>query len=154
LANVQWHCPDCVLGVKSNQPFHSWGKPRQIAGTAMDIADALPVSAWRRLSAGAGNKGEPLRFVDGIAALAGRAKPAARAVPLGADAGPRYLADDEWIVCAHVLGEASDAKRRAQFDAILWVAETGRPWRSLPAGFCRRLIPLSQVALNVVCLSS
>ncbi len=47
-----------VLGVKSNQPFHSWGKPRQVAGTAKDIADALPASAWRRLSAGAGTKGE------------------------------------------------------------------------------------------------
>ncbi len=49
-----------VLGVKSNQPFHSWGKPRPIVGTAKDISDALPVSAWRRLSAGAGTKGERL----------------------------------------------------------------------------------------------
>ena len=49
-----------MLGVKSNQPFHSWDKPRQVAGTAKDIADALPASAWRRLSAGAGTKGERL----------------------------------------------------------------------------------------------
>ena|SRR5271165_2829436 len=49
-----------VLGVKSNQPFHSWGKAAQVAGTAKDIADALPASAWRRLSAGAGTKGERL----------------------------------------------------------------------------------------------
>jgi SRSO17 transposase len=51
-----------VLGVKSNDPFRSWGKPRQVAGTAKDISDALPASAWRRLSAGAGTKGE--RFHD------------------------------------------------------------------------------------------
>ena len=49
-----------VLGVKSNEPFHSWGKPRLIAGTAKEIADGLPASAWRRLSAGAGTKGERL----------------------------------------------------------------------------------------------
>ncbi len=49
-----------VLGVKSNQPFHSWGKPQEVAGTAKDIADAPPASAWRRLSAGAGTKGERL----------------------------------------------------------------------------------------------
>jgi len=42
-----------VLGVKSNDPFHSWGKPRQVAGPAKDIADGLPASTWRRLSAGA-----------------------------------------------------------------------------------------------------
>jgi SRSO17 transposase len=49
-----------VLGVKSNQPFHSWSKPRTVAGTAKEIADGLPASAWRRLSAGAGTKGERL----------------------------------------------------------------------------------------------
>ena len=49
-----------VLGVKSNQPFHSWGKRQPIAGTAQEIADGLPASAWRRLSAGAGTKGERL----------------------------------------------------------------------------------------------
>ena len=49
-----------VLGVKSNQPFHSWGKAPQVSGAAKDIADALPASAWRRLSAGAGTKGERL----------------------------------------------------------------------------------------------
>jgi len=49
-----------VLGVKSNQPFHSWGKPRQVAGPAKDIADGLPASTWRRLSAGAGTNAERL----------------------------------------------------------------------------------------------
>ena len=49
-----------VLGVKINQPFHSWGKTQTVAGPAKDIADALPTSAWRRLSAGAGTKGERL----------------------------------------------------------------------------------------------
>jgi SRSO17 transposase len=48
-----------VLGVKSNDPFRSWGKP-QTTGTAKEIADGLPASAWRRLSAGAGTKGERL----------------------------------------------------------------------------------------------
>lgn len=48
-----------VLGVKSsNDPFRSWGKPQ--AGPAKEIADGLPASAWRRLSAGAGTKGERL----------------------------------------------------------------------------------------------
>ena len=47
-----------VLGVKSNEPFHSWGKPKAVSGTAKEIADGLPASAWLRLSAGAGTKGE------------------------------------------------------------------------------------------------
>ncbi len=49
-----------VLGVKSNEPFHSWGKPYAISGTAKEIAGGLPACAWRRLSAGAGTKGERL----------------------------------------------------------------------------------------------
>ncbi len=49
-----------VLGVKSTQPFHSWGKAAPVAGTAKDIAEVLPASSWRRLSAGAGTKGERL----------------------------------------------------------------------------------------------
>ncbi len=49
-----------LLGVKSTQSFHSWGKPKTVAGTAKEIADGLPASAWRRLSAGAGTKGERL----------------------------------------------------------------------------------------------
>ena len=49
-----------VLGVKSNEPFHSWDKPQIIAGTAKETADRLPASAWARLSAGAGTKGERL----------------------------------------------------------------------------------------------
>ena len=54
-----------VLGVKSNDPFRSpfrsWGKRRTVAGTAKEIADGLPASTWRRLSAGAGTKGERLQ---------------------------------------------------------------------------------------------
>ena len=49
-----------VLGVKSNQPFYSWGKQQAVAGTAKDIANALPAAAWRRLSAGVGTKGDRL----------------------------------------------------------------------------------------------
>lgn len=49
-----------VLGVKSNDSFYSWGKPNAVAGTAKEIADRLPLSAWKRLSAGAGTKGERL----------------------------------------------------------------------------------------------
>jgi SRSO17 transposase len=49
-----------VLGVKSNQPFHSWGKAPQVSGMAKDIADDREASAWRRLSAGAGTRGERL----------------------------------------------------------------------------------------------
>jgi len=49
-----------VLGVKSTERFHSWGKPQLIAGTAKEIADRLPESDWKRLSAGAGTKGERL----------------------------------------------------------------------------------------------
>jgi SRSO17 transposase len=49
-----------VLGVKSNDTFYSWGKPSAVAGTAKEIADRLPLSAWKRLSAGAGTKGERL----------------------------------------------------------------------------------------------
>jgi SRSO17 transposase len=49
-----------VLGVKGNHPFYSWDKPQIVAGTAKEIADKLPASAWRRLSAGSGTKGQRL----------------------------------------------------------------------------------------------
>jgi SRSO17 transposase len=49
-----------VPGIKGNQPFHSWGKHPTVAGPAKDIANALPVSAWSRLTAGAGTKGARL----------------------------------------------------------------------------------------------
>lgn len=49
-----------VLGVNANHPFRSWAKPQAIAGTAKDIAESLPETAWRRLSAGDGTKGERL----------------------------------------------------------------------------------------------
>ena len=49
-----------VLGVTGDHRFWSWGKAACIAGTAEEIATALPPSAWRRLSAGAGSKGPRL----------------------------------------------------------------------------------------------
>jgi SRSO17 transposase len=49
-----------VLGVNATHPFTSWiGKP-EVAGTAEAIAGDLPETAWQRLSAGAGTKGERL----------------------------------------------------------------------------------------------
>ncbi|OSP53498.1 IS701 family transposase [Pseudoruegeria sp. SK021] len=49
-----------VLGVNANHSFRSWGKPLAVAGTAKDIAEALPENAWHRLSAGEGTKGARL----------------------------------------------------------------------------------------------
>ena len=49
-----------VLGVAANHHFGSWhGKP-PVAGTALEIAQGLDPSAWRRLSAGEGTKGARL----------------------------------------------------------------------------------------------
>ncbi len=49
-----------VLGVGSNHSFNSWGKAYAVSGTAKEIADGLPESAWQRLSSGAGTKGARL----------------------------------------------------------------------------------------------
>ena len=49
-----------VLGVNANHSYRSWGKSMALAGTAKDIAEALPEDAWRRLSAGDGTKGARL----------------------------------------------------------------------------------------------
>jgi SRSO17 transposase len=49
-----------VLGVAANHVFRSWGKPQPVGGTATEIAQHLPESAWRRLSAGEGTKGQRL----------------------------------------------------------------------------------------------
>ena len=49
-----------MLGVNSNSQFNSWGAKPPVAGTAAAIADNLDPSAWHRLSAGAGAKGERL----------------------------------------------------------------------------------------------
>jgi SRSO17 transposase len=49
-----------VLGVNSSHPFNSWGDKPSVAGTAEGIAQALPASAWARLSAGEGTKGARL----------------------------------------------------------------------------------------------
>jgi SRSO17 transposase len=49
-----------VLGVNSSHPFTSWGDKPPVAGTAEEIAQALPASAWVRLSAGEGSKGPRL----------------------------------------------------------------------------------------------
>src|SRR5215217_1998110 len=52
-----WVAADSVNGT---HPFNSWtGKP-PVAGTAEGIAQALPASAWARLSAGEGTKGARL----------------------------------------------------------------------------------------------
>ena len=49
-----------VLGVSGAHHFTSWvGKP-EVAGTAEAIAEDLDPSAWQRLSAGIGSKGERL----------------------------------------------------------------------------------------------
>jgi SRSO17 transposase len=49
-----------VLGVSGAHPVSSWiGKP-EIGGMAEEIAEELDESAWQRLSAGAGTKGERL----------------------------------------------------------------------------------------------
>src|SRR5512142_798743 len=49
-----------VLGVSATHPFNSWGDKPLLAGTAEEIAQDLDASAWRRLSAGEGAKGERL----------------------------------------------------------------------------------------------
>ena len=49
-----------VLGVSSAHHCASWQHERRIVETAQEIADALPPSAWRRLSAGSGTKGPRL----------------------------------------------------------------------------------------------
>ena len=49
-----------VLGVNASHPFNSWGDKPPVAGTAEGIAQALPASAWARLSAGDGTKGARL----------------------------------------------------------------------------------------------
>jgi SRSO17 transposase len=54
------HAKGYVLGVSGAHQFSSWiGKP-EVVGTAEEIAEDLDKSAWRRLSAGAGTKGERL----------------------------------------------------------------------------------------------
>ncbi len=49
-----------VLGVNGSHSFNSWGDRPLVAGTAEGIAQALPASAWARLSAGEGTKGARL----------------------------------------------------------------------------------------------
>src|SRR3954449_4429549 len=49
-----------VLGVSATSQFNSWGTKPPVAGTAAEIADNLDPSAWHRLSAGVGAKGEGL----------------------------------------------------------------------------------------------
>jgi SRSO17 transposase len=49
-----------VLGVNATSQFNSWGDKPPLAGTAEEIAGDLDASAWQRLSAGEGSKGERL----------------------------------------------------------------------------------------------
>jgi SRSO17 transposase len=48
-----------VLGVSSAHRFGSWNR-KPIAGSAEEIAKAVPASDWQRLSAGAGTTGPRL----------------------------------------------------------------------------------------------
>src|ERR1700751_1622490 len=49
-----------VLGVAANHVFRSLGKETLFGGTADNIAQSLPKSAWRRLPSGEGTKGPRL----------------------------------------------------------------------------------------------
>src|ERR1039457_2878303 len=49
-----------VLGVAANHVFHSSGKKQMVRGSAAKIAQNFRKSAWRRVSAGDGTKGERL----------------------------------------------------------------------------------------------
>ena len=49
-----------VLGAHATDQFYSWIDKPEVAGTAEQIAKALPSEAWRRLSAGDGTKGARL----------------------------------------------------------------------------------------------
>jgi SRSO17 transposase len=49
-----------VLGVSATAQFNSWGDKPLVVGTAESIAEDLDPSAWQRLSAGSGTKGERL----------------------------------------------------------------------------------------------
>jgi len=49
-----------VLSVSATSQFNSWGDKPLLAGTAEEIAGDLDASAWQRLSAGEGSKGERL----------------------------------------------------------------------------------------------
>jgi SRSO17 transposase len=49
-----------VLGVNGSHPFNPWGNKPSVAGTAEEIAQALPGSAWARRSAGNGTEGPRL----------------------------------------------------------------------------------------------
>jgi SRSO17 transposase len=49
-----------VLGVSSDHSVRSWGKARLVAGKAGAIAQDLPASDWKRMSAGEGTKGQRL----------------------------------------------------------------------------------------------
>src|SRR3977135_201594 len=51
-----------VLGVSSAHVFQSWGKRRSVAGKAADIAQTRRAPDWKRLSAGAGTKGQRLHY--------------------------------------------------------------------------------------------
>ena len=52
-----WAGKGYVLGVNGSHLCHSWGDKPAVGGTAEKIAQALPASAWARLSAGEGIRG-------------------------------------------------------------------------------------------------
>jgi len=49
-----------VLGVAATRQFKAWSRTQPITGSAERITQALPASAWKRLSAGEGSKGPRL----------------------------------------------------------------------------------------------
>lgn len=49
-----------VLGVAATRQFRAWSRTQPISGSAERITQALPGSAWKRLSAGEGTKGQRL----------------------------------------------------------------------------------------------
>jgi SRSO17 transposase len=59
---LRWAGKGYVLGVASSAQFNSWGKPgaEAVAGTAEEIAKALPEASFVRLSAGEGVEGPRL----------------------------------------------------------------------------------------------
>jgi transposase len=67
---------------------------------------------------------------EGLAALRGRPTPASRTAPIDTALVFGRLTDGEWELCAEVFSD-----KRGQLDALLWLAETRRPLKSLPEEF-------------------
>src|SRR6476661_6339646 len=90
-----------VLGVNSNSQFNSWDTKPPVAGTAAEIASALDPSAWRRLSAGAGAKGERLFDLAFFATWCPAGTPVAVLVTVE---GQRWAIEDSFETAKNELG--------------------------------------------------